>query len=273
MIRFMTVAIAVLVFAMATPSIAQTPAAMQAAIKSQDKAVRAIHTYPSPDYCHTTHVTAVVVSGTKITITEKWTLQSLFSTANHSTTLTGTISGDVASGTWSATTGSSGRWSYDFQKGAGTWNKPTGGPFAITSNEMQPLVLQIVDANDVLDRLGQCPAVEPAVPTVPATDTIAWDSLKATQLIFGSSPRENYEVESVTEMADGPYSVFAKSADGELHLLILTPMDEVSVKLRVVSTTYTLTLPKTTGKTFLAVPTATEGDLSPTLVGIKFTLK
>lgn len=152
----MKVAVAFFVCAMATQSIAQTPDNMKKAIASKDTTVRAVHSYPGGS-CHTTHVISVVVNGSKITIKEKWSIQTLFGKAEHTTTLVGTLTSSTVTGTWSSSAGSSGLWTYDFQKNTGEWNKPYGGPFTVTFNEMQPLALQIVSVDDVLDRLGQCP--------------------------------------------------------------------------------------------------------------------
>jgi len=131
---------------------AQTLVQLQNALKSSDKTVQAIHGYPAHidnGKCHWVPVTAIVVSGNEVTITETW--HTLIGQAT--TTLTGKVVNGMIAGTWSSAY-SSGTWSYSFTKNTGLWNKTQSVQEKFDDN--YPLRLRIVNKQDVKDGPYDC---------------------------------------------------------------------------------------------------------------------
>ena len=132
---------------------AQSLSDFQRTLKTNGKAVQAIHTYP-PDIengqCHYVPVTSITISRNTITIVETWT--NGYSGKSH-TVLTGKVNNEAVEGTWSSDY-SSGLWSYNFKTNSGKWNKTRSmlGAF----ENWQNLRLQIVDQSQLRDGPYNC---------------------------------------------------------------------------------------------------------------------
>ena len=127
--------------------------ALKAAINDPQKKVQVLHHYPEnikDGECHFVEAVSIVVSGNNITIEERW---SNWLGAKATTTLSGTIANNVATGEWTSTY-SGGSWSYDFSNNKGSWNKIRGrfDPFT----EREKLDLKIVSNEAIKDGFYAC---------------------------------------------------------------------------------------------------------------------
>jgi hypothetical protein len=100
----------------------QTINELQAAINDPLKKVQVIHHYPKDikdGECHFVEVTNITLTGSELTIVEKWTNGY---GSKSTTTLKGVVTNQKVNGTWESSF-SSGKWSYDFTDRKGLWNK------------------------------------------------------------------------------------------------------------------------------------------------------